>query len=84
MKRVGFCVLLLGVLALIVLSPGVTASEDPVTVDATIETAESVESALEVAEQTTRQYAAGGATGLGVGLLTGSSLTFLYWRWKIG
>ncbi|MFC7058530.1 hypothetical protein [Halovenus salina] len=62
------------------LSRGTAAGEGGNTIAEAIDTAESVETGLEVASDTTTQLLSGAAVGTGVGLLVGSGVTFIYWR----
>lgn len=59
---------------------GTASGEDGASITAAIDTAESVETGLEVASDTTTQLLSGAAVGTGVGLLVGSGVTFMYWR----
>ncbi|WP_267161234.1 hypothetical protein [Halovenus salina] len=59
---------------------GTAAGEGGNTIAEAIDTAESVETGLEVASDTTTQLLSGAAVGTGVGLLVGSGVTFIYWR----
>lgn len=49
-----------------------------------IETADTVESAIDVASETTTQLISGAVVGTGLGLVAGSGVTFWYWRRQIG
>lgn len=68
------------VLAGLALVGGTASGEAGDTVAEAIDTAESVETGLEVAADTTTQLLSGAAVGTGLGLLVGSGVTFLYWR----
>lgn len=63
---------------------GTAGAEDEASVSDAIDAAESVESAIEVAADTTIHLVSGAVVGSGIGLLVGSGLTFFYWRRKIG
>lgn len=68
----------------LVVAVGAVGGDSGEEITAAIETAESVEHALEIASETTVQLVSGAITGAGMGLLLGSGLTFLYWRRQIG
>lgn len=49
-----------------------------------ISLAESTESAVEIASETTWHYVSGAVVGVGLGMVVGGGLVFSYWRKKIG
>lgn len=54
---------------------------DPI--PAAVSLAESTVPALQVAANTTQQYATGAVIGTGIGIIAGSTVTFAYWRQKL-
>ena len=46
--------------------------------------AESTESAVEMASETTWHYVSGAVMGIGLGMVVGGGLVFSYWKRKIG
>lgn len=84
MKRVAAGVAVGLVLTGLLAVGSVAGADDSDTLTTAIETAESVETGLAVASDTTTQLVSGVAVGAGVGLVLGSGVTFLYWRRQIG
>jgi hypothetical protein len=83
MKGVAAVLAVTLVLTAFVVTVGAADADNGDTAEAA-EMAEAVETALEVASDTTLQLVFGAAVGTGTGLLLGSGLTFLYWRRQIG
>lgn len=84
MKRWAFVTLVVVLASGLIVGTAAAADGTTKGPDAAVDAAESLESALEVVNETMVQYASGALFGIGIGLMLGSGVTFAYWKRRIG